>query len=72
MKRSIISISLFAAFAVCLTGCQNAADSEPAQTSTVQTTEPAAESAAESESAETTALAIRSDTRACRQSAQMP
>lgn len=64
MKRSIISISLFAAFAVCLTGCQNAAESEPAQTSTVQTTEPAAvssdESAAESESAETTALAVAS------------
>jgi Ser/Thr protein kinase RdoA (MazF antagonist) len=59
MKRSIISISLFAAFAVCLTGCQNAADSEPAQTSTVQTTEPAAESADESD-AETTALAVAS------------
>ncbi len=64
MKRSIISISLFAAFAVCLTGCQNAADTEPAQTSTVQTTEPAAESTdesdAETESAETTALAVAS------------
>ena len=60
MKHSMIYSCLIAAFAVCLTGCQNAADSEPAQTSSVQTTEPAAESAAESESAETTALAVAS------------